>query len=80
MKSPMVQSQPYIKDKSNYSELQVLKSAAGYYVGTLFTTPEGWEEPGSRDSGYFKTKDEAGSYLKMVSRAANPQEYLRDEP
>jgi hypothetical protein len=80
MKSPMVQSQHYIKDKGRYSEMQVLRSNAGYYVGTMFTTPEGWEEPGSRDSGYFRTEEAAGAYLKMVSSVANPQEYLRDEP
>ena len=38
-----------------YSDLQVLESAAGFYIGTLFnvagvtTSPE----PGSRDSNYF---------------------------
>lgn len=80
MKSPMVQTQPYIKDKGRYSEMQVLRSAAGFYVGTLYTGADGFVEPGSRDSGYFGTEDDAAAYLAMVSSAVNPQEYLRDEP
>ena len=40
------------------SELQVLKSAAGYYIGR---TQEGM--PYSRKSTYFKTKEEATELL-----------------
>ena len=42
-----------------YSNLQVLESAAGFYIGTLFTPPtkpgntHPYPEPGSRDSTYF---------------------------
>ena len=38
-----------------YSVLQVLESAAGFYIGTLFTPPTkpSFPEPGSRDSTYF---------------------------
>ncbi len=42
-----------------YSELQVLKSAAGYYIGR---TENGM--PYSRESMYFKTKEEAKIRLK----------------
>lgn len=42
-----------------YSELQVLRSAAGYYIGR---TQEGM--PYSRESMYFKTKEEAEIRLK----------------
>ena len=55
MKSPMVTPAAYLKDKENYSELQVLRSAAGYYIGTLYSNPGGFVEPGSRDSGYYPT-------------------------
>lgn len=38
----------------------VLMSAAGYYIGyTCFNTELGFEEPYSRESGYYKTFDEA---------------------
>lgn len=46
-------------ERARYSDLQVLKSAAGWYVGTIYTTDEGWQEPGSRDSDYYATKEEA---------------------
>ena len=43
---------------SNISDLQVLKSAAGYYIGR---TQEGM--PYSRESTYFSTKEEANKLL-----------------
>lgn len=61
----------------HYSELQVLKSAAGFYVGTLYTQGEyldgklndtpGLVEPGSRDSHYFGNAEEAGEYLAYLN-------------
>lgn len=66
MKSPMVQSASYIKDKERYSDLQVLRSGAGYYIGTVYIHPEGFAEPGSRDSDYFPTKEAAEEYLKLI--------------
>lgn len=80
MKSPMVTNLPEIPNKDQYTELRVLKSAAGFYVGTLHIDPEFGAEPGSRDSGYFSTEVEAAKYLQMVESAANPQEYLRQHP
>lgn len=47
----------------HYSKLQVLKSAAGFYVGRLFRYLNGDETPGSRDSEYFSTKEEAEEAL-----------------
>ena len=46
-----------------YSELQVLKSAGGYYIGR---TQEGM--PYSRESMYFKTKEEAKLRLKNYTK------------
>ncbi len=63
MKSPMVTQADYIADKGRYSDLQVLQSAAGYYIGTVYENPEGFTEPGSRDSDYFKTKEQAEAEL-----------------
>ena len=59
MKSPMVETASYINDQGRYSELKVLQSAAGYYVGTVYTHIDSFEEPGSRDSDYFGTEDAA---------------------
>lgn len=55
-KSPLVKEASYIslEEKSKYSELMVLKSGAGYYIGTLYNNDDGYQEPGSRDSmGYY---------------------------
>lgn len=59
---------------NGYSELQVLSSAAGFYLGTTFTHPaypEGTEdyymshmiEPGSRETFYFETRTSAEAAL-----------------
>ena len=65
MKSPLVENASYIKDKSGYTDLQVLKSAAGWYIGTMFWNEEfgGFWEPGSRDSGYYSLEVQAWAAL-----------------
>ena len=74
-------------EEGTYSDLQVLKSNAGYYIGTIFThngkeMPEGFTEPGSRDSGYFLKKEKAEEFLEMVSKMDEKlvSQYLRDHP
>lgn len=67
MKSPMVSNASYISDKSGYSEMKVLRSGAGYYIGTIYTYPiDGLQEPGSRDSDYFATEEQARAYLRTI--------------
>lgn len=53
-------------DKGTVSELRVMQSAAGYYVGTSFIHENGWQEPNSRDSGYFRTAEGAEKELKSM--------------
>lgn len=49
---------------ARYSDVQVLQSAAGWYVGTTFTEEEGYETPGSRESEeYYATQAEAQAAL-----------------
>lgn len=67
MKSPMVESLDYITDKNRYTDLMVLQSGAGYYIGTLYNNPDGYQEPGSRDSDYFATQEEAEQALGAMS-------------
>lgn len=54
-----------------YTELRVLCSAAGYYIGTNYVNIEldgsTWEEPGSRESGYFRTREAAEAALAAES-------------
>lgn len=52
---------------SRYSPLQVLRSAAGYYIGTVYHNEDGFDEPGSRDSEYFATAEEAQHALDTDS-------------
>lgn len=63
MKSPMIECADYITDKDCYSGLRVLHSSAGYYIGTVYTAPDGLQEPGSRDSDYFVTRAKAEAFL-----------------
>jgi len=87
MKSPMVTSADYISDddKGNYTELRVLQSAAGFYIGTLYQNRDDagkllYESPGSRDSDYFPTRESAAAALEAVTEALPGQEGLFTEP
>lgn len=46
------------------TDLQVMQSAAGYYIGRSYWDEEfGFEGPYSRESGYYATSDEAEAEL-----------------
>lgn len=66
MKSPIIQQSDYIRNKQCYSELTVMKSAAGWYVGTWYTNSDGSKEPGSRDTGYFNSPEMAEAALAEI--------------
>jgi hypothetical protein len=55
-------------DPSNchlYSDLGVYQSGAGFYIGTMYNNPEGFPEPGTRDSmEYYQTYDDAEQAFK----------------
>ena len=64
MKSPQVANVTLPADREHYSDLKVLSSNAGYYIGTTFFDPVyKFEDRGTRDSGYFATHDEAAKEL-----------------
>lgn len=44
------------------SELKILKSAAGYYIGRTYKD-EGMDFPYSRESGYFKSEADVKAFL-----------------
>lgn len=48
------------------SDLRVLKSAAGFYVGRVEISPEGYEFPYCRESGYYPTREKAESALAFL--------------
>jgi hypothetical protein len=55
------------EELGRFTELQVLKSAAGWYIGTLYNAVEGWQEPGSRDSDYYPTEERANYALTYLN-------------
>ena len=58
---------PGAPEPANYSSLQILHSPAGYYLGTVYIDPDQmFEEPGSRDTSYFKTLDQAIRALECM--------------
>lgn len=70
MKSQSVIEAPYLTDadKARYSDLKVLLSAAGFYVGTTYHDKAGIEMPGTRDSGYFPTQEMAAHHLAKMEQ------------
>lgn len=81
MKSPIIEAMPDLLPKkfedpsatsNRYTEMQVLRSGAGYYIGTLYEEIDAdgkvvWVEPGGRDSDYFSSKEGAEAYLKILN-------------
>lgn len=58
--------------EEGYSDLQVVRSAAGFYIGTIYTDPKtGFQEPGSRDSDYFVHKEQAMQALAKLEQFTN---------
>lgn len=71
MKSPMIENlyaeEP--EEITRYTELQVLRSGAGFYVGTMYNHSDGYQEPGSRDSfDYYRTPEEAATALVLIEK------------
>ena len=62
MKSPQIERLIPPHEQHRYSDLQVLHSYAGYYIGTLYEDGQ----PGSRDTEYFRTHDEAVDALDAI--------------
>ena len=81
MKSPMIVNADYIPEdeKGNYSELTILQSHGGFYVGTIYRDPNGHAEPGSRDSAYFRTRIEAEKFLAEIEESGDTSR-LRKHP
>ena len=67
-------------EAERYSDLRVMQSAAGYYVGTEYRLPDGFTQPGSRDSGYFGTRAEAQAFLDALESGEDVGDSLRMDP
>ncbi len=59
-----------------YSDMQVMQSPAGYYIGTTFEHTsgdyKGLVEPGSRESEYFGSREEAEAALRDMTFNQRP--------
>lgn len=72
MSAPNTSIVDFDTQDSGYTDVQVLHSAAGYYIGTLYINGPSscfpnLIEPGSRDSGYYATEAEARQALETGS-------------
>ena len=58
---------PHVVGDTRYSQLQVLSSNAGFFIGRLCWVEEdglpGYQDMGSRETEYFKTREEAQRFL-----------------
>ena len=65
-------------DADDYTDLKVLQSPAGWYVGTMYVDPiTGYTEPGSRESVYFGTPEEAAEFLRAIESGERHDEIRR---
>lgn len=55
-------------DSREYSDLKVMRSAAGWYVGTEVAEGEDQGMPGSRDSYYCGSYEEAFNLLQRFEK------------
>lgn len=80
MKSIQILRAHYINqpEKDRYTDLQVLRSNAGYYLGTLFNGTE-FTKPGSRDTSYLETKSQAALALRVLNQLANDMKGQMEE-
>ena len=75
IKSKIITNADYLtdKEKSSFTELQVLHSNAGWYVGTMYEERDKdgnvlWTEPGTRDTDYFRSQADAERYLRIMKK------------
>jgi hypothetical protein len=69
MKSLQVQYYVPVNEQPYYTDLQVMRSAAGFYVGTVYVGEDGFQEPGSRDTCYVPHKEQAEKMLAILEDA-----------
>lgn len=65
MSKAMRSKDPIKNDDGSFTELRVLHSANGYYVGRMFTDPrDQLTEPGTRESKYYDMPEQAQAALE----------------
>ncbi|MDO4644044.1 MAG: hypothetical protein Q4A74_09410 [Cardiobacteriaceae bacterium] len=66
-----IANRPWAEKPEEDSDLRILKSAAGYYVGRVELDEEGHEWPFSRESDYYRSKEKAEDALKFLIELEN---------
>ena len=75
MKSLQVLAHIVKSEQEYYSDLQVMRSAAGWYIGTIYRNNHD-QGPGSRDTGYFDTEEDAKFALQIMERINNNKKWV----
>lgn len=71
MKSQIIENATYlpVHEKDQYSDLQVMKSGNGWYIGTTYyCRRDDYYEPGTRDTEYFGSEAQAIVELDLLER------------
>lgn len=58
---------PYQRGSFFVSKRMVLGGGGGHYIGRTCWNPEGFEEPWSRESGYYATTEQAEDVFSRIS-------------
>lgn len=69
-----------VLERECYTDLQVLRSGAGHYVGTMYRSPDGFQEPGTRDTVYYGTQEEAKLALEQLEAGIFNMDLYRWHP
>ena len=68
------------EDGGAYSDLKVMHTMAGYYLGRTFWDEKyGFEEPGSRESEYFRNEEDV-MFAKLRNCPENERAYKNGLP
>jgi hypothetical protein len=66
-------------EQGNYDDLQAMRSAAGWYLGTMYVSRSGNASPGSRDTNYFRSSEDATLALTELEKVETELHYLHLE-
>lgn len=78
------EDQQKVREDPHISEFKVIRYGGGYFIGTLYIydhcdlcketlMPYGTQEPNSRETGYFRTREEADAALLVYNKTGHLQ-------
>lgn len=77
MRSPMIKRLRIgEEEEKRYSDLQILQSGGGYYIGTMYRNEDDpkhpFDEPGTRDTGYYLKREDAEKDFERIKNGEAP--------